>query len=240
MRTLRGRGVPQSAISERLGANPVRRSWASGLRVLTMALRRWSGRCSAQKRGAPGQSSMVSERGWPGSPERRCKEGGRTAWSELRVPPVVCALRAPWLGWRGGDAGTVALAAQAWRSPGAGAATWRSPGRALREHSVRRRAHSQHPPLPSLAAAARDAPRLPASVQGKAGWTRCTCDPRGERSQRRPSRRRDVTGNFLSGSWAAGACICEAVAPPASCSRLPTPPLPPASLPPSPARVLLP
>ncbi|MEJ1269636.1 hypothetical protein NN561_000447 [Cricetulus griseus] len=114
-----------------------------------------------------------------------------------------------------------------------------------RPRAPRRRAHSQHPPRPSLVAAAPAArlrgssasrkaePRQPSACRRAARCTRGTRDSLGQRPQLGPSCGRTVPGNFLSGSSAAGACVCEAVAPPASCSRLPTPPLPPACLSPS-------
>lgn len=110
-----------------------------------------------------------------------------------------------------------------------------------RPRAPSRRAHSQHPPCPSLApialvarprgsSARKAGPGQPSACRRTTRSTRGTRDPLGQRPQFGPSRRRTVPGNFLSGSSAASACVCEAVAPPASCSRLPTPPLPPARL----------
>lgn len=75
----------------------------------------WSGRREAQRRGATGQSLMARGRARLGSPEGREEvqargaAGAQSPARGVRAPLTV----AP---WRGGDAGTVALAALARRA----------------------------------------------------------------------------------------------------------------------------
>lgn len=228
---------------------PERYLWPSGAGVVR-ATRGSEARGSGPKLHGP----RARLAGKPGMGRRRC-----SARLELRVPRAACALRAPWLRgeeatparwrWRPWFAGLAQsrrwsryLAALPWRARRA-AALAASPRAARGEHSVRPRAPrclslSQHPPPPSLAAAARlrCSPASqgakhgrPSARRGKADWTRRSCYRRRERPRRRPSGGELSTGTF---SPAAGACVCDAVAPPARNSRLPSPPLPPASHPP--------
>lgn len=155
---------------------------------------------------------------------------------------------------QGGDAGTVALAALDRRAGAvpalmplpARSASAPSPGRSPGRVPGGARGSTQGAPARRAAAPTRsilplqvwrrspasDAPLLPGEPSragpvrssGEADWTRGTCDPRREPPRRRPSGSELSPGTL---SPAAGACVCEAVAPPARSSRLPSPPLPP-------------
>lgn len=111
------------------------------------------------------------------------------------------------------------------------------------EHSVRpraprRRSHSQHSPPPSLSAAAQQQ-CPPASRRAKPGGParagrRQTASAGPATLAARGLHASPPGGELSPGTFspAASACVCDAVAPPARSSRLPSPPLPPASHPP--------
>lgn len=158
----------------------------------------------------------------------------------------------------GGAGGAGGPGSEGWRSPGAGAATcplslcalvrpqpWQqfpgapagstqcaptpraaAPTRCILPLQVwRRPPNSTAPLLPG-----EPSPGGPARAGRRQAGPHGTCDPRGSKGL-------DVSppgGELSPGTFspAAGACVCEAVAPPARCSRLPFPPLSPASHPP--------
>lgn len=161
---------------------------------------------------------------------------------------------------RGGDAGTVALAALA-RKAGAVPAPKPLPARSASERSLGRSAgtSARGRPRGALSAPPRPEPPLPLAAfsPSKFGGGRRTAPlPCFAASQTRAAQRARGEGRLAptgpatlaangldvcppggelspgTFSLAAGACVCEAVAPPARSSRLPSPPLPPASHPP--------
>ena len=178
--------------------------------------------------------------------------GGRAARPELRVPRAVCALRAPWLG--GKEATPVRWRWRPWIAGLAQSRRWcrylpaqpRRPRPAAALGAVPRGARGSTQCAPARRAAAptrsilplqvwrrspaSDAPLLPGEPSRagpvrssrEADWTRGTCDPRREPPRRRPSGGELSPGTL---SPATGACVCEAVTPPACSSLLPSPPL---------------
>lgn len=126
--------------------------------------------------------------------------------------------------WRGGDAGTVALA-QSRRWSRYLPAQPRNDARGLPPGAVKA------PPRPALPLSASSRSKFggdwPPAVlgaargaRGKAGWSARDLQPSRRAAGRQPSRGQLSPGTF---SAAAGACVCEAVAPPAG-ARLPLPP----------------
>lgn len=136
LRTLRGRRGPGSAIPERLGAVPGRRWGASAAGALSVAKWRWGAAGDPRFRG----EGLRAKASWPAG-----EVGGEAGNGEAEVLGAAGAqsparsVRAPrtMAPWRGGDAGTVALAALVRRAgavpaleplPGCSALA-RSPGR---------------------------------------------------------------------------------------------------------------